>query len=82
MKFEVGRRTLKMLSNEIVIRWSKRCSDSECKRQWNYWGELVKKNLSVRVHHCSKCGLNIDRDLNAARNNLALGLQSLRESPR
>lgn len=31
-----------MLSNEIVIRWSKRCSDSQCKRQWNYWGEFTE----------------------------------------
>ena len=45
-------------------------------------GELVKKELSVRIHHCSRCGLKIDRDLNAARNILSLGLQTLRESPR
>jgi len=40
-------------------------------------GELVKKDLSVRVHHCSSCGLTIDRDENAAINILALGLQSI-----
>jgi len=45
-------------------------------------GELVKKELTVRVHHCSSCGLKIDRDLNAARNILSLGLQTLRGSSR
>lgn len=33
-------------------------------------GEVVKKSLSVRVHKC-KCGLVLDRDVNAARNILA-----------
>ena len=36
-------------------------------------GERVKKDLSVRVHYCSKCGLILDRDVNAAKNILALG---------
>jgi putative transposase len=35
-------------------------------------GQRVDKDLSVRVHSCP-CGLVIDRDLNAARNVLALG---------
>lgn len=35
-------------------------------------GQIVKKDLSVRVHQCS-CGLKIDRDLNAALNILRLG---------
>lgn len=39
-------------------------------------GEIVAKDLSVRIHHC-KCGLIMDRDLNAAVNILRLGLQSL-----
>jgi putative transposase len=39
-------------------------------------GILVKKTLSVRVHRCPVCGLNIDRDENAALNILALGLES------
>jgi putative transposase len=47
---------------------SKRCSQCET---------LVEKDLSERTHSCSFCGLVIDRDLNAARNILALGLQSL-----
>jgi putative transposase len=40
-------------------------------------GEIVEKDLSVRVHDCSSCGLVLDRDHNAAINILALGLQSI-----
>ena len=39
-------------------------------------GLIVKKDLSERMHRCS-CGLQIDRDLNAAINILRLGLESL-----
>lgn len=46
---------------------SKRCS--QC-------GQLVEKDLSVRVHECP-CGLVLSRDHNAAINILALGMQSL-----
>ena len=45
-------------------------------------GNLVEKDLSVRVHDCPVCGLKIDRDENAAINILALGLQCLDGSPR
>ena len=48
-------------------------------------GTLVEKSLSERVHSCPVCGLQIDRDENAAINILALGLESLgfdRRSPR
>ncbi len=51
---------------------SKRCS--RC-------GQMVDKDLSVRVHSCPVCGLVIDRDENAAINILALGLQRLGASP-
>lgn len=40
-------------------------------------GTIVKKDLSERVHNCTVCGLVVDRDLNAAKNILRLGLQSL-----
>jgi putative transposase len=50
---------------------SKMCSNPNC-------GELVEKDLSVRVHTCPHCGLVLDRDQNAAINILRLGLQNLR----
>jgi putative transposase len=40
-------------------------------------GQIVKKDLSVRVHNRPYCGLSMDRDLNASKNILRLGLQSL-----
>lgn len=40
-------------------------------------GTIVKKALSERIHNCPTCGLVMDRDLNAAKNILRLGLQSL-----
>ncbi len=41
----------------------------------------VKKKLSDRIHICPNCGLKIDRDLNAAKNILRIGLYSLGENP-
>ena len=38
---------------------------------------IVPKDISVRVHSCPHCGLRIDRDLNASRNILRLGMQSV-----
>jgi putative transposase len=40
-------------------------------------GTIAKKDLSQRAHNCPICGLSMDRDLNAAKNILRLGLQSL-----
>jgi len=37
-------------------------------------GERVAKSLSERVHHCESCGLELDRDHNAALNILSKGL--------
>jgi putative transposase len=45
-------------------------------------GEIVKKDLSERIHSCPYCGLTLDRDHNAAINILRLGLQSLRIADR
>ena len=39
-------------------------------------GIVVEKSLSVRVHRCGQCDLVLDRDVNAARNILALGLSA------
>jgi putative transposase len=42
-------------------------------------GTKVQKTLSTRTHKCSKCGIILDRDLNAALNILAKGLKLLAE---
>lgn len=44
-------------------------------------GECVPKDLSVRIHRCPKCGLVLDRDINAARNILFLGLAQAGREP-
>lgn len=41
-------------------------------------GEAVPKDLSTRTHRCPRCGLVIDRDVNAARNILKVGLEQAR----
>jgi len=41
-------------------------------------GEMVPKELSERVHDCPRCGLVVDRDVNAARNILERGLEQAR----
>ena len=43
---------------------------------------LVPKTLEDRIHSCPICGLQIDRDLNAAYNILALGIHSVGRIPR
>ena len=44
-------------------------------------GQIVKKDLHVRVHSCPHCGLVISRDLNASLNILARGLASIGLDP-
>lgn len=39
-------------------------------------GNIVPKTLASRKHKCPKCGLTIDRDINAARNILKLALST------
>ncbi len=41
-------------------------------------GEVVHKELSIRVHDCPNCGIFMDRDVNAARNILERGLERAR----
>jgi len=43
----------------------------------SHCGYRQVKKLSERIHHCSSCGLELDRDLNASINILALGLKSI-----
>jgi len=41
-------------------------------------GNIVPKDLSVRIHDCPRCSLVLDRDHNAAINILARGMASIR----
>jgi len=43
-------------------------------------GNRHKLKLSDRIYRCPCCGLSLDRDVNAAKNILALGMQSLARS--
>ena len=43
-------------------------------------GQVVPKDLSVRIHDCPHCGLKLSRDHNAALNILARGLASINAS--
>ncbi|MBD1833573.1 transposase [Cyanobacteria bacterium FACHB-472] len=40
-------------------------------------GQVAKKSLSQRTHQCPHCGFVLDRDWNAARNILELGLRTV-----
>ncbi len=42
-------------------------------------GNIVEKDLSVRIHECPYCNLKMDRDINAARNILKRGLGAARQ---
>jgi len=52
---------------------SQLCSGEEC-------GERVEKELHERVHQCPECGLELDRDVNAARNILQDAFKTLGSS--
>ena len=55
----------------MVVRVNPAYTSQRC----SWCGRTVPKDLSVRRHVCA-CGLDIDRDENAARNILRLGLQA------
>jgi len=60
-----------------VVKVEPRGTTNRCSR----CGEVVEKPLWVRVHRCPKCGLELDRDLNAARNILQDGLKKIGWEP-
>lgn len=60
-------------AGRVVVLINPRGTTQQC----SACGEVVSKDLSVRVHACPHCGLIIDRDLNAALNILARGLASI-----
>lgn len=53
-----------------LIKVDPRYTSQEC----SCCGEIVKKDLSVRIHQCPHCGLVLDRDVNAAKNILQKAL--------
>ncbi len=59
-------------------RWSDRSKMQHHPQTCSGCAAVVPKDLSVRVHHCDRCGLTLDRDVNAARNIEALGRSALR----
>lgn len=56
-------------AGKMVVKVDPKYTSQEC----SGCGEIVKKDLSVRVHSCPHCGLELDRDINAAKNILARG---------
>ncbi|MFH1565890.1 MAG: RNA-guided endonuclease TnpB family protein [bacterium] len=60
---------LKMLGGHLV-KVNPRFTTQKCSE----CGELIQKSLSVRTHICTSCGYVVDRDENASRNILFLGL--------
>ena len=53
-----------------MVRVNPKNTSQEC----SSCGATIKKSLQVRVHRCTKCGYEADRDMNAARNILHRGL--------
>jgi putative transposase len=68
---------ISMYKAENAGRYVRQVSPRNTSQMCSGCGELVSKDLRVRLHHCKGCGLVLDRDHNAAINILALGLQSL-----
>jgi len=61
---------------KVVIAVPPQYTSQEC----SGCGDRVKKALSERTHVCLRCKTVLDRDHNAARNILALGLQQLEKT--
>jgi putative transposase len=62
---------------KIVVKVNPSYTSQDC----SGCGNRIKKSLSTRTHICNKCGLTLNRDLNASINILRLGLQSLGLNP-
>jgi putative transposase len=61
------------MRGKLVVGVDPKYTSQKCSR----CGNVVKKSLSIRTHVCTKCGLRLNRDHNAAINILRLGLESL-----
>jgi putative transposase len=64
-------------ADRMVVMVDPRYTSQDC----SGCGHRVKKALKERVHRCGACGVEIDRDVNAALNILARGLAGVGESP-
>ena len=74
--YDVGLYTFLTILQEMATLYG--CKLTKVKPQYtsqicSNCGTIVKKSLSDRVHKCPNCGLEIDRDANAARNILQRG---------
>ena len=65
-------------ANRTYIAVNPRNTTQECSN----CGEIVPKDLSIRVHECPYCNLVLDRDVNASLNVLARGLACVGSIPR
>ena len=61
--------------NKVVVAVPPEYTSQDC----SHCGHRVKKTLSTRTHRCPRCGVVIDRDVNAAINILRRGLELLGE---
>jgi len=61
--------------------WVEKVEPRETTDRCSKCGEMVEKPLCVRVHRCPRCGLELDRDLNAAQNILQDGLKKVGWGP-
>ncbi|AFC98803.1 Transposase [Methanocella conradii HZ254] len=59
-------------AGRVLVRVDPRETSQKC-----YCGNIVKKDLSDRVHDCPCCGVSLDRDFNSALNILKKGLELL-----
>lgn len=64
-------------AGRTVVMVDERNTSEQCSR----CGQIVKKTLRCRIHSCPHCGLEMNRDLNAALNILGRGLASLGQVP-
>ncbi len=60
-------------AGKVVELVDARCTSQKCSQ----CGIMVPKTLADRVHLCPKCGLEMDRDLNASLNIRTLGLRGI-----
>lgn len=63
-------------ADRIVVKVNPRGTSQYCSN----CGFKVDKTLAVRIHTCPLCGLKVDRDINAARNILKTGIDTLHGS--